>query len=243
MTKSSRAKEPERQVTQGPMKIKLWSQAEWFVKFAALKELGTLTEAEQLRWRQELAVVELKARTPILPVPEDPLRYPRGESTCDDSPVIVLPSMDEAEATLNVIRPYIVDLAEGRRVYLGPFDLRYTLAFHHIHDQYGRKNIPRYVIYRGEFHPTSFFHTSILRHLASLLEMYCDHVRRCLHCAGLFLQFRRQQRFCGRRCQSIVAARKTRIAKAKSKSSKRSHVPKQPSKNPKTGDSDGKKRR
>ena len=39
------------------------------------------------------------------------------------------------------------------------------------------------------------------------LKMHADSIARCAHCARIFLQFRRNARYCSRRCQSVAAMR------------------------------------
>jgi hypothetical protein len=188
-----------------------WVQMDWFVRFATVKNLRALKDSELCRWRQELAAMELRARRPILPAPLDPLRYPTGEGPGNnDAPQIPLFNMEELEEFQALISPHINRLADGEGTCFGPFRLSYQMRLYHIHDHYGKVDFPRYTIYRGETTEPDDMFTGLLRHLATLAETYCDHVRRCPHCGSVFLQFRRQQRYCTRGCQSVAVMKKQR---------------------------------
>ncbi len=194
-----------------------WYQMDWFVKFAIAKNLRTLKDTDLLRWRQELAAMELRARHPILPVPLDPLRYPTGDGPGnDEAPRIPLFNMEELENFQARILRHINRLADGEGTCFGPFPFSYEVRIHHVHDHYGRTKFPRHTIYRGETTEPKDMFTGLVRHFATLSEQYCDHVRRCPHCRDVFLQFRRQQRYCTRDCQS-VAVMKARRAKVKTR--------------------------
>ena len=49
--------------------------------------------------------------------------------------------------------------------------------------------------------------TSALHWFNQLLKQHADSIGRCVHCDKIFLQFRRNARYCSRRCQSVAAMR------------------------------------
>lgn len=186
-------------------------QMEWYVTLATTTNFGIMPEWEQRKWREEFAAMKLRGMAPVLPVPADTKRYPRGE---DNKPVLrtFLPNLTGIQEVRDGIARHLNELADGKGTFLGPFQTSLTVSFHHIHDAYGRQEIPRHIIYRGEIgeeavigHPRS-----LLIHMTKLLEIYCDQIRRCPHCHAIFLQFRRQQEYCGRRCQSVAVMQKRR---------------------------------
>jgi hypothetical protein len=189
-----------------------WHQLDWCVRFARVTDLSTVPADEQKRWTEELAAMLLRAATPIVPVPAHNARYPNSESP-EDHVIGMYPlTVSESQGIRNEIASHLTDLADGQGTYIGPFAVEFGIKFVHVHDTYGRHRVPRHHIYRTEISVGKSAGGALLRHLARLLETYCDHVRRCCRpsCRQLFLQFRRQQRYCDRTCQSIDVMQKKR---------------------------------
>jgi len=212
--------------TRPQLEMDQWAQMDWFVTLARTINFGTLPEWEQCKWREEVAAMQLRAHTPLLPVPPDTKRYPRGENS---NLSIFLPNLTQIQEVRDVIARHLNELADGKGTFLGPFQTSLTVSFHHIHDAYGRQEIPRHIIYRGEVGEETVNNhlRSLLIHMTKLLEIYCDQIRRCPHCRAIFLQFRRQQEYCGRRCQSVAVMQKRRAedkAQKRKQTEEKSHT-------------------
>lgn len=165
----------------------------------------------------------LRADGSFLPVPADTKRYPRGDST-EVPRATYLPTLEHMQEIKDQLAPHLTDLAGGNGTSLGPFQISFifNVRFQHVHDAYGRQDIPRHIIYRDETRESgaNIYEPGLLLHMTRLLETYCDHIRRCPRpsCQRMFLQNRRHQEYCDRRCQSVAVMQKRRTEeKEKSK--------------------------
>ena len=217
-----------------------WGQMEWYVKFAGTTEFRAMPEWEQLKWVHEFAEMYLRVK-PVFEVPDNAIRYPRpGEAVGRKG--TYLPALAEMEEVRSEIAHHLNDLADGRGTIMGPFRRSLSVKFQHVHDEYGRREEPRYLIHRWEMGEGLVgYRDSLLRHMTGLLESYCDHIRRCPRpsCQKVFLQNRRQQAYCSRGCQSVAVMQKRR-AEAKAKSPRKA---KKTDRNRKRRSPDGTKRR
>jgi hypothetical protein len=173
------------------------------------------------------------------------MRYPSGTGSDrekDDERLVTIPltTLTEMQHVRTQIAGHLNALADGKGTSVGPFRISFSVRFHHVHDAYGRQERTRHIVYRSETGEPSG-ERSLLRHMTSLLETYCDQIRRCPHCKNMFLQFRRHQEYCGRRCQSVAVMQKRRAdMKAERKPSEKKRVVKRAVKG---GSQHGKKRR
>ena len=196
------------------------SQMEWFVMLGGTQNFVTMKDWEQLKWKEEFAEMYLRANEPVNPVHVGMKRYPRAK---DETPrSIDLPTLEQMQDVRDKIASHLNELADGVGTYLGPFQINFSVKFKHVHDAYGRQDIPRHCIYRVEMGQptTNIFQANLLRYMARLLEIYCDQIRRCPRpsCQRVFLQNRRHQEYCDRRCQSVAVMQKRRTEeKEKSK--------------------------
>ena len=205
--------------TRDQLEMDTRSEMEWFVALGrTLNNFGSMAGWEQLKWTEEFAAMYSRAAGPVLPVPADKTRYPRGEDA--GLQAAYLPTLAQMQEVRDEIAGHLNDLADGKGTVLGPFQVTVSVRFEHVHDAYGRQKKPRHIIHRGEMGEKveNIYRISLLRHLTTLLETYCDQIRRCPHCLSVFLQNRRHQEYCSRRCQSVAVMQKRRAEeKAKSK--------------------------
>lgn len=180
-----------------------------------------MPEWEQFKWKGEFADMYLRTK-PVVPVPTDTKRYPQ-DSEQDKILAAPLPTLQQMEEVRHKIAPHLDNLADGKGTSFGPFEIALIVVFHHVHDAYGRHKTPRHNIYRGEIGEGSghIYERALLLHMTTLLERHCDQIRRCPLCRQVFLQNRRHQQYCGRRCQSVAVMQKHR-AEEKAKTKKKS---------------------
>src|SRR5688572_9430620 len=91
-------------------KMDAWYQLDWFVRLVRVSDVGILPFIEQQKLRQELAAMLLRAGNPMLPVPLDPLRYTRGESSVAEARTTPLPSITETQSIRNRIAGHITEI-------------------------------------------------------------------------------------------------------------------------------------
>lgn len=208
MTQQASLPDMSSEWTREQLKMDQWAQMEWYVTLARTINFGTMPEWEQRRWREEIAAMKLRTAQ-FLPVPQDTKRHPRGKNG-ESHLRAILPDLAEIQEVRDAIARHLNELADGKGTFLGPFKIILSVNFHHVHDAYGRREIPRHTVYRGEIGEGGVGH--LLIHMAKLLERYCDQIRRCPHprCGVIFLQSRRHQEYCGRQCQSRAAMQKIR---------------------------------
>ncbi len=209
------------QWTRDQLEMNTWCQMEWFVRLGETQTFVTMPDWEQLKWKEEFAAMYLRATGPANSVPTDIKRYPRVNET-EEPQRIELPTLEQMQDVRDNVARHLNELADGVGTYLGPFQINFSVKFKHVHDAYGRQDIPRHCIYRIEMGKptTNIFQPNLLRYMARLLENYCDQIRRCPRssCQRVFLQNRRHQEYCDRRCQSVAVMQKRRTEeKEKSK--------------------------
>ena len=213
------------QWTRDELEMDAWSQMAWLVALGGAHDFVTMPVWEQLKWKEEFAAMYLRTDGSVIPIPADPMRYPRREEKGTDLRMVpTLPTLENMQEARDKIAGHVTELADGKGTTLGPFSVTFFIKFFHVHDAYGRHETPRHFIeinQAGE-PESNIYATSLERHMTQLLQTYCDRIRRCPHCSIVFLQNRRHQEFCTRRCQSVAVMQKIRgLPKAKpSKKSK-----------------------
>ena len=202
-----------RQWTSAQLEVDPWEQLKWYVNLAKAGDFSGMQEWEQLKWKDEFAAMFLRTAT-VIPIPPKTWKYPRG-SAIETLKCTYLPTLIQMQEVQIQTARHIHELADGKGTYLGPFQVSIAVKFQHVHDAYGRQEVPRHIIFRNENlgeSVSNVYEPILLRHMASLLELesYCDQIRRCPYCKAVFLQFRRHQEFCSRDCQSVAVMKKRR---------------------------------
>jgi len=202
------------------MGLNSWSQMAWFVKLVNANGFESMTDGEQLLWKEEfVAMWFLKENITLIAIPPDTKRYPRSPQLPRHSsgqtqdygmpPPLTSAQMQEAR---DVIAKHINELADDRGTLIGGFDITYTISFHKnaAYDQ--NPKVSRYLIYRGETGGAVYniYQFSFLLHASKLLEKYADKVRRCDHCKNVFLQVKRTGKYCGSKCYTVAGMRRLR---------------------------------
>ena len=197
--------------TRSQLELNAWSQMDWFVTLGGAHNFVTMPVWERLKWKEEFAAMLLRTDGSVIPIPADPMRYPRGKVT-DLLKVTSLPTIEQMQDVRDEITGHLTELADGKGTSLGPFKVTFLVMFRHVHDAYGTHETPRHFIQIGETGEpkANIYQTSLLRHMTRLLETYCDQIRRCPHCSKVFLQNRRHQEYCRRSCQSVAVMQKRR---------------------------------
>ncbi len=198
----------------GEAKMNEWNEMNRYVEFARTQSMTDMPEWERLKWLDELQKMYRIAHGPLISALAVRKQYPRGEES--ETVPLYPPTLALMQEARDEIAKHLENLASGNGTFLGPFKVSFSVRFIHVHDAYGRQNVPRHIINRGEVGElvTNIYHTALLRHMTRLLETYCDQIRHCSSptCRKLFLQNRLDQEYCSRRCQSIAITRKRRAS-------------------------------
>lgn len=188
-----------------------WSQLKWFVKLANTSGFETMTEGEQLLWKEEIAAMLSKASSPITGGPPDTKRYPgaarskASQTVLQQTPAFSPAQLQQARDT---IAPHLDNLADDQATIFGGFHITYTVSFQKNADYDENTESPRYLVYRGESGGSPQDH--LLLRLSKLLETYADKIRRCPHCKKMFLQFKRSAKYCSPKCYTVAGMRRLR---------------------------------
>ncbi len=198
-----------------------WHQMAWIVKLANTTGFETMTDGEQLLWKEEFVAMDCKGNTSLIGVPPHTKRYPRSPESPPPTPAqwqefgILPPTPAQMQEARDVIAPYIDELADDKDTLMGGFDITYTVSFHKnaAYDQ--NKKLPRYLIYRGETGRAVYniYQHSFLLGASKLLEAYADKIRRCKLCKKVFLQVKRTAKYCGPKCYTVGCMQEFRAAK------------------------------
>ncbi len=197
-----------------------WSQMVWFVKLANTTGFETMTDGEQLLWKEEFVAMFLIGNALLIGVPPDTKRYPRSPESPPPTPAqmddfgILPPTPAQMQEVRDVIAPHIDELADDKGTLMGGFDITYTVSFHKNAAFDQNKELPRYLIYRGETGRAVYniYQHSLLLGVSKLLEAYADKVRRCEHCMKVFLQLKRSAKYCGPKCYTVGCMQEFRAA-------------------------------
>jgi hypothetical protein len=195
----------------------MWSQMAWFVKLVNSPDFSSMSDGEQLTWREEFAVMS-SGYQPMLQVPSDPVRYPRSDSKM----AVLVPTTTQMEKTKDPIAEVIKDLADGRGTSIpmrGCFEISYFVKFMGNPKYFKHPDRePRYLVFRNEaVVGISPLQARLLRLLETSADTrgvhtFADRVRRCPNpdCNRVFLQVKRTSRYCSNRCQSAEGMRSFR---------------------------------
>jgi hypothetical protein len=208
-----------------------WSQMNWFMKLAKTTDFETMTEGEQLLWKEEFAAMSSKASSPLIGVPPDTKWYPgSARSKASQTSLQVAPAFSPAQMqeVRDAIKPHIDRLADDNYIIIGGFTVTYTVSFHKNAAYEKNRELPRYLVDRGEMGGSP--QDRLLLHMSKLLETYVDKVRRCPHCKKVFLQFKRSAIYCGPKCYTVAGMRRLRAKRktqtgVKRKNKKQVHRP------------------
>ncbi len=112
----------------------------------------------------------------------------------------------------DVIAPHIDELADDKGTLMGGFDITYTVSFHKNAAFDQNKELPRYLIYRGETGRAVYniYQQNLLLCASKLFEAYANKLRRCEHCKKVFLQLKRTAKYCGSKCYTVAGMRRLR---------------------------------
>lgn len=202
-----------------------WHQMAWFVKLANTTGFETMTEGEQLLWKEEFAAM-LSTATLLIEVPPDTNRYPRSKAPQPSLQVTPTFSPAQMQKARDAIKSHLDPLADDGYTTIGGFTVTYTVSFHKNADYEKNRELPRYLIYRGEMGGSP--QDRLLLHMSKLLETYADKVRRCPHCKKVFLQIKRSATYCDAKCYTVAGMRRVRaeqqaLRASKIKSRKQGH--------------------
>ena len=198
-----------------------WSQMNWFMKLAKTTDFETMTEGEQLFWKEEFVAMSSKASSPLIGVPPDTKRYPgSARSKASQTSLQVAPDFSPAQMqeVRDAIKPHIDRLADDDYTIIGGFTVTYAVSFHKNAAYEKNKELPRYLVYPGEMGGSP--QDRLLLHMSKLLKTYVDKVRRCPHCKKVFLQFKRSAKYCGPKCYTVGCMQELRKKRAKAKDKK-----------------------
>ncbi len=192
-----------------------WPQMVWFVKLANTTGFETMTDGEQLLWKEEfVAMWFIKGDMSLLEVPPDTKRYPRPPSTPDQMQDfgIFPPTPAQMQEVRDVIASHIDELADDKGTRIGGLNISYTVDFYRnpAYDQ--NKELDRYLIFRGETADPVYniYQQNLLLCASKLFEAYADKLRRCEHCKKVFLQLKRTAKYCGSKCYTVAGMRRLR---------------------------------
>jgi len=170
-----------------------WYEMNWLVEFSK-KDLEKLRPGDLLNLQQEFLGYE-----------DASLFEPK-----------VSPTLDELRVTQRVVAKHLQELFERGYTKLGPFerevhiirpredmfpDLPALLESH----WKGQETVELMsVVIETD---TDKQHPRLLYKFVTLLKKYVDAVSRCPHCSTIFLRFKRNSTYCGRKCQSVAFMR------------------------------------
>ena len=179
-----------------------WDRMNWYAELIK-KDLGKMTPGEVLALQEEF-----RALKRILWLP-----FGKG------SQFSLLPPVAEMKATQSLVAKHLQELADKGETTLGPFQLKTHVISpaHAFRDRYKGMEPSALRQLAGVDHKTDLLSgNGLVYYLAELLKTFGGSIRRCPHCSTIFLQFRRNAQYCGRKCQSVAVMRKKRsVAKAK----------------------------
>lgn len=195
-----------------------WHKTAWFVKLANV-DWNTLSPGDLHNWRDEFRAIREDASHGITsPPPQRSTRYWKPESYTP--PTYEPPSLEEMEEVQHRIKPHLNDLADNQDTQTPTYHILYIVRFEKTRPEKERAGYPRYQVMRAET-PFEASHNSYLDSLywkmIRLLEEFADLIRRCLHCQKLFLQIKRNARYCSRDCHSVAGMRRKRAEERKRK--------------------------
>ena len=162
----------------------------WFVDFSR-KDLAKMSPAEQFSLREEIRALQ-----------EEGLNY-----TVNDASVV-----SHWVQTQEAVAVYLKTLTETGQLYSEPFQLKFSFTVPRFFPQ-GETQFKE-PIYVGEF-VEPFDGKGLLYLLILALRHAGDRLRYCKHCSTLYVQARRKQQFCKRKCQQVASMRELRDRRMK----------------------------
>src|SRR5215467_13773969 len=173
-----------------------WERLNWWVKFCQ-RDVPSLPLEDKYRLQKELAVLEKLGTRYEMPVWFEP------------PPLLPFPQIEELRLQVLKIFGHLADTRSTRIRSCQVFwEVHQPQSFDH-RGRIGRAN--RVVLTRLTSEGLVQRREDIfLIQLQELLRAVPQGICRCPHCKRLFLQVKRQARYCGRRCQSVATMRRSR---------------------------------
>jgi hypothetical protein len=172
-----------------------WDQMNWYVTLANA-DMGHLSPGETLSLQEEVRSLERTLFRDILKVP--------------------LPELEEIRNLHSIIRTHLESLADKGYAVIGPFSLKVHIV---------RPKVPPFEHGQGWYdlvhYPDLTEGDLLAYHMSQLLQKFGHAIRRCPHCNKIFLQQRRNGRYCGRTCQSRAVMKRIRAEKKATKKPKK----------------------
>ena len=171
-----------------------------------------MSEGDIQNLREECQAIR-RLLNPFRATEPDRKKYPFLRGGTSWSP----PTKDQLEQLQETVAWHMNAIADGQEVRIGPFNVRHETRFRRSTEIEKQEGYYDYLIFTTEIiqpHGNPVEDELLIR-MARLLEEFADKIRRCPHCHNVFLQFRRNARFCGRECHSVAGMQKLRAARLK----------------------------
>ncbi len=211
----------------------LWERMNWYVLISQ-KSIDELSKGEILSLQEEIRALERKLLNLVKP------------------PFFTISKIGELQEN---IMEHLSNLVKAGTARLGPFEVEITIRrgskyfdkirresshFNNLMKDSPNPKSPRKLL---TMHETPTRIPGLIYQMALLLGRFGDSIDRCPHCSKIFLKFRSNAVFCGRKCQSVAIMRKKRDISNAPTQKKENFTNKQEKGKNKGGVSHGKTRR
>ena len=193
-----------------------WHKMAWFVKLANV-DWDTLSPGDLHNWQDEFRAIREDASPGITSLPpQHSPRYwkPKGYTP----PVYQPPSLEDMKEVQRETAPHLNDIANDQNTHTHTLNIDYMVSFIRTSHEEEHAGAPQYQVMRSElpFNVTTNLYSSPLYwKMIRLLEEFADFIRRCPHCKQIFLQVKRNARYCSRSCHSVAGMRLKRAEERK----------------------------